>query len=80
MASDHVTFSLRMPQLEHYEALRRLASLHRVSIAEQARSYILDGMRAALDPDDIERGLEADKQRMLAVAAELNGTTDGTKR
>lgn len=73
MASDHVTFSLRMPKPDQYEALRSLASLHGVSIAEQARTYILDGLRRTLDDSaEIERQFETEKRRLLAVAAELN--------
>lgn len=56
MASDHVTCSLRVPR---HEALRTVAYLRGVSVAEQARAFVLDGLRKALDPVEIERLYES---------------------
>ncbi|MFI6218738.1 hypothetical protein ACIBCD_42580 [Nocardia brasiliensis] len=68
--STNSTFSLRLPPKD-YRTLASVAGLRKVSIAELAREFILDGLRRALDPDEIERLMEEEKQRLLAAAAEM---------
>lgn len=68
--ADYVTFSLRMSS--HYDTLRSVAHLNRVSIAEQSRRYILTGLRKALDPAAIEQQVEEQRRQLLAAAAEMN--------
>ncbi|WP_433660891.1 hypothetical protein ACQPW1_00980 [Nocardia sp. CA-128927] len=64
------TFSLRLRPAD-YQNLMSIAGIRRMSIAELAREFILDGLRNALDPDEIERQFEEEKQRLLAAAAEM---------
>ncbi|MFC8047197.1 hypothetical protein [Nocardia sp. NPDC057353] len=66
----NTTFSLRL-RPKDYRNLHRYANLRQVSIAEIAREFILQGLRNALDPVEIERQMEAEKQRLLAYAREL---------
>lgn len=70
MASDLVPFSLRMPDVRDYQNLMSIAGIRRMSIAALAREYILDGLRNALDPVEIERQFEEEKCRLLAASAE----------
>lgn len=70
MASDNATFSLRMLRLEDYQNLQSIAGIRRMSIASLAREYILDGLRNALDPVEIERQFEEEKRRLIAASAE----------
>ncbi|WP_326547810.1 hypothetical protein QGN32_06525 [Mycolicibacterium sp. ND9-15] len=64
------TFSLRL-QPKDYEVLSSIAKLRNTSIAELARQFILDGIRASLDPLEINRMIEAEKQRLLQAAEEM---------
>ncbi|WP_157124205.1 hypothetical protein [Nocardia pseudovaccinii] len=60
-----------MPRVEDYWALKALACLRGTSIAVQAHGFILEGLKNAFDPAEIERQMEAEKQRLLRAAAEL---------
>lgn len=64
------TFSVRL-RPNDYRTLTSLANLRKLSVAELAREFILDGMGRALDPIEIEQQLEAEKKRLLAAAAEM---------
>lgn len=64
------TFSLRLPPRD-YEILSSIAKLRNVSIAELARQFIVDGIRAALDPNEITRMIEAEKRRLLQAAEDM---------
>lgn len=69
-ATPNATFSLRL-QPADYKALTYLANLKKLSIAELAREYILDGMRRSLDPDEIQKELDREKERLLKAAEEM---------
>lgn len=64
------TFSLRLRPNE-FEILNSLANLHNKSIAELAREFIRAGIRDALDPAEIDRRIEEEKQRLMAAADEM---------
>jgi hypothetical protein len=69
-AKNSITFSLRL-QPKDYEVLSSIAKLRNTSIAELARQFILDGIRASLDPTEITRMIEAEKERLLQAAHEM---------
>ncbi len=54
-----------------FEILNSLANLHNKSIAELAREFIRAGIRDALDPAEIDRRIEEEKQRLMAAADEM---------
>ncbi|WP_328388494.1 DUF6290 family protein [Nocardia sp. NBC_00416] len=66
----NTTFSLRL-RPKDYRTLMSYANLRKISIAELAREFILEGLKNALDPVEIERQMEEEKQRLLAYAKEL---------
>ncbi|MGY5223752.1 hypothetical protein ACXGR9_05065 [Nocardia asiatica] len=68
------TFSVRF-QPDDFANLTRYAHLCGVSVADQARAFVLDGLKDALDPAEIERLMDEEKDRLLAYARELRGDT-----
>lgn len=66
----NTTFSLRL-RPKDYRTLMSYANLRKMSIAELAREFILEGLKNALDPAEIERQMEEEKQRLLSYAKEL---------
>lgn len=64
------TFSLRLRPNE-FEILNSLAKLHKKSLAELAREFIRAGIRDALDPAEIDRMIEEEKQRLMTAANEM---------
>ncbi|BBZ85377.1 hypothetical protein MABM_52930 (plasmid) [Mycobacteroides abscessus] len=64
------TFSLRLRPNE-FEILNSLAKLHKKSLAELAREFIRAGIRDALDPAEIDRRIEEEKNRLMAAADEM---------
>jgi hypothetical protein len=66
------TFSVRF-RTEDFAALTRYAGFRGVSVADQARTFLLDGLREALEPAEIERLMDEEKHRLLAYARELRG-------
>lgn len=64
------TFSLRLRPNE-FEILNSLAKLHKKSLAELAREFIRAGIRDALDPAEIDRRIEEEKQRLMTAADEM---------
>ncbi|MFE7744446.1 hypothetical protein [Nocardia sp. NPDC057455] len=66
------TFSVRF-RPEDFANLTRYARLRGVSVADQARAFLLDGLKDALDPAEIERLMDEEKHRLLAYARELRG-------
>ncbi|MEU1984158.1 DUF6290 family protein [Nocardia sp. NPDC019395] len=72
----NTTFSIRL-RPKDYRTLMSYANLRKISIAELAREFILDGLRNALDPAEIEREMEAEKQRLLAYAKEIREAAEG---
>ncbi|MDE1673828.1 hypothetical protein [Nocardia gipuzkoensis] len=66
------TFSVRF-RTEDFAALTRYAGFRSVSVADQARTFLLDGLRDALDPAEIERQMDEEKHRLLGYARELRG-------
>jgi hypothetical protein len=71
MADEWVTFSIRLTPPAAYYTLGRLAGHARVSKAALAREFVLDGMRKALDPAEIERLSKARLQHLLTAVAEI---------
>ncbi|MGV9823362.1 hypothetical protein [Nocardia xishanensis] len=69
-ATPNATFSLRL-RPEDYKVLTSLANLKNVSIAVLARDYILDGMARDLDPKEIQRQIDLERDRLLKAAAEM---------
>lgn len=64
------TFSLRVSPRD-YELLTRLAEVHGTTLAELSRQLIHQGIRRMLDPDEIERALNAERERLLKAAEDL---------
>ncbi|MCP2293975.1 hypothetical protein APR11_000379 [Nocardia amikacinitolerans] len=64
------TFSVRLLD-EDYRTLASIAKLRNKSVAELAREFLLEGIRNALDPAEIERMIEEEKQRLLRAAEEM---------
>ncbi|MGW6730227.1 DUF6290 family protein [Nocardia sp. NPDC055029] len=64
------TFSVRLLD-EDYRTLASIAKLRNKSVAELAREFLLEGIRNALDPVEIERMIEEEKQRLLRAAEEM---------
>jgi hypothetical protein len=64
------TFSLRLRPKE-FEILNSLANLHNKSLAELAREFIRDGIRDALDPEEINRRIDEEKLRLMTAAGEM---------
>ncbi|WP_253781730.1 DUF6290 family protein [Nocardia amikacinitolerans] len=56
---------------EDYRTLASIAKLRNKSVAELAREFLLEGIRNALDPAEIERMIEEEKQRLLRAAEEM---------
>lgn len=71
MSEQTVSFSLRMPRVADYRALQAVASMQGKSIAALSREFVLDGLRRDLDPAEIERRMDEEKQRLMQAAAEL---------
>ncbi|RDI56051.1 DUF6290 family protein [Nocardia mexicana] len=69
-ANANTTFSIRL-RPQDYRTLMSYANLRKISLAELAREFILDGLRNALDPAEIERQMEEEKQRLLHAAERL---------
>lgn len=65
--TNNCTFSVRMRGEDH-DLLDNIAKLRGVTVAELAREFILDGIRGALDPAEIERMIEEQKQHLLEAA------------
>lgn len=61
------TFSVRMRE-EDYTVLEQIAMLRGTSVAELAREFLLEGIRVALDPQEIERQIEQRKRKLLHAA------------
>lgn len=61
------TFSVRMRE-EDYTVLEQIAMLRGTSVAELAREFLLEGIRIALDPQEIERQMEERKRKLLLAA------------
>lgn len=70
--TNNSTFSVRMRDEDH-ATLDSIAKLRNVTVAELAREFILDGIRRALDPDEIERMIEQQKQQLLKAAETMRG-------
>ncbi|WP_280412629.1 hypothetical protein [Nocardia asiatica] len=68
------TFSVRFHSAD-FDNLNRYARVQGVSVADQARAFVLDGLKNALDPAEIERLMDEEKDRLLAYARELRGDT-----
>lgn len=69
--SEHTAaFSVRLTE-DQRELLTALAKHQGTTAAALARHYILDGMRRALDPDEISRRLEEEKKRLIRTAEEM---------
>lgn len=73
--SKNTTFSLRLKPKE-FETLSSLAKFRKVSIAELARQFIREGIREALDPAEINRMIEQEKQRLMQAAEEIRAAVD----
>ncbi len=57
-------FTVRLEE-DDYTALNDIAALRGTTAAELARKLIEDAIPALLDPDEIERNIEAEKRRLL---------------
>jgi hypothetical protein len=75
--TEKVAFSLRLRPRD-YESLRAWAFLQRTTIAGQAEGFVVEGLRKALDPVEIERMAERNKREMLAACAALARESDST--
>ncbi|MGV9870539.1 hypothetical protein [Rhodococcus koreensis] len=65
------TFSLRISPRDH-ELLTRLASVRNQSVSDLSRELIHDGIRRLLDPEEIEKAIQAERERLLDAAASLS--------
>ncbi|WP_433600501.1 hypothetical protein ACQPXH_01150 [Nocardia sp. CA-135953] len=65
------TFSVRMRE-HHYQLLEQIAILRGVPVAELAREFLLDGIRKALDPVQIEQVMDERKQKLLEAAKAMH--------
>ncbi|WP_043660334.1 hypothetical protein [Nocardia thailandica] len=66
----NATFSIRLKPGD-YNVLMSLANLKNVSLAVLARDYILEGMARDLNPEEIERQIDRERNRLLKAAAEM---------
>lgn len=72
--SDHTaTFSLRLTQ-DQRDLLAALAKHQNTTVATLARSYVVDGIRRALDPAEITRRMEEEKEHLLRAAEEMRAS------
>lgn len=61
------TFSVRMREKD-YQLLEQIAILRGAPVAELAREFLLDGIRKALDPVEIEQLMDERKRKLLEAA------------
>lgn len=68
------TFTLRLNPRDH-ELLAALAAMGNQSIADLAREMINEGIQNRLDPEEIEKRVAAERERLLAAAKELRDSS-----
>jgi hypothetical protein len=66
----NMTFTVRISPRDH-ELLVSLADVRNQTVAELSREILSDGIRRLLDPEEIERRLDAERTRLLAAAARI---------
>lgn len=71
--TDSVTFSIRLTADQH-DLLSALAKHRNTKVAVLSRDFVLDGLRRALDPDEITRRIEEEKAHLLRVAEEMRAS------
>ena len=71
-------FSVRLTE-DQRDLLSALAKHQNVSVASLARDYVLDGIRRALDPAEITRRMEEERDRLLRAAEEMRSSGDSGK-
>ncbi|PXX52279.1 hypothetical protein DFR70_13311 [Nocardia tenerifensis] len=64
------TFTMRISQKDH-DLLTGLAAILNMTTAELARTIMSEGIRERLDPDAIDRRIEAERQRQKQAADEI---------
>lgn len=69
------TFSVRLTP-DQRDLLAALAKHQNTTVATLARTYVLDGIRRALDPAEITRRIEEEKTHLLRVAEEMRLSVD----
>lgn len=60
-------FTVRLEKADH-DTLAAIAELRGTTVAELARELLEDRIPQLLDPDEIERQIEAEKRRLLEAA------------
>lgn len=64
------TFTIRM-RPEDQETLNQIADLRRQTVSDLARQMILEGIQRALDPNEIDRIIEEERERLQQAALEV---------
>lgn len=75
MNQPHKPFTIRLPT-ESYETLVMLARLRHMTISDLTRQLVSEGLQYLLDPDEIDRMIEIEKQRLLEIARSINTTQE----
>ena len=73
--AEGVTYSIRLTKKQH-ELLSALAKHRNTKVAVLSRDFVLEGVRRALDPDEITLRIEEEKAHLLRVAEEMRASVD----